>query len=583
MVTITAPVCATTLCAVGGEADSVLGLLFAHSPVPQFVSRADGSIVVANPAYAAFVGSTPDAVVGSVPADVTHADDVPELIRLGGQLLRREIDVIKVEVRVRAADGELHWCVATVSLAVDGDDEPLFVSHLEDISARKQAEAELQLSQSQFRLLADSLPVGVLQRDTTGRLVYVNQRWTEITGIAEADALGHDHLELVHPDDRDHLLEASLRLARDGGAYHEQFRVLRPDGGTRWVSSRAVWLPGPDGRPVGYVGSLEDVTERLTAQEEVERLAAIAEATSDLVGVIDHRGWVVYANRAARDVYGLDHLGARVHSTKLYAPASVERFFASVMPQLLAQGQWSGELEMFRKDGEVLRVWQTMAAHLGPDGALQHISAVGRDVTEQRRQHDALAHRATHDVLTGLPNRALLLDVLGEAVNRELSAGTSVAVLFIDLDRFKTVNDELGHDVGDDLLRTVAERFSSVLRPRDVVARLGGDEFVVLCPDLSTPEQGADVARRLLDALTSSPIEVRGRSIPITASVGVTVSSGGPDHHPEGLLREADAAMYRAKSLGRSRFELYDDALRADLTIAPAPPPPQAVTLSPPS
>ena len=561
--------------AVDGDADRVLGLLFAHSPVPQFVSRADGSIVVANPAYAAFVGATPEAVIGSGPTDVTHPDDVRDLIRLGGQLLRGEIDILRLEVRVRAADGEMRWCVATVSLAVDEAGEPLFISHLEDISARKRTEADLRLSQSQFRLLADSLPVGVLQRDTSGRLVYVNQRWTEITGITEDDALGQDHLELVHPDDREHLLEASIRLAREGGAYHEHFRVVRPDGGIRWVSSRAVWLPGPNGRPVGYVGSLEDVTERLTAHEEVERLAAIAEATSDLVGVVDNRGWVVYANRAARDVYGLDRLGDdRVHSNEIYTPASVERFYASVLPQLLTRGQWSGELEMFARDGEVMRVWQTMAAHLGPDGALQHISAVGRDVTEQRRLHDALAHRATHDVLTGLPNRALLLDVLGEAVNRELAAGSSVAVLFIDLDRFKAVNDELGHDVGDDLLRAVAERFSSVLRPRDVVARLGGDEFVVLCPDLSTPEQGAEVARRLLEALTAEPVDVRGRSIPITASVGVTVSSGGPDHHPEGLLREADAAMYRAKSLGRSRFELYDDSLRTDLASAPVSPRP---------
>jgi diguanylate cyclase (GGDEF)-like protein/PAS domain S-box-containing protein len=433
---------------VAGEAGELSGLLFKHSPVPQFVSRADGAIVVANPAYAALVGGTPQSVVGSGPADVTHPDDLREVLRLGGLLLDREIDVFEVEARVYGPDKDERWCVVTCTLAIGDDGQPLFVSHLLDITQRKEADAKLAISQARFRLLADSLPVGVHQRDRQGLLVYVNQRWAHITGISESDAIGRDHIEIVHADDREQLLRASLRLARDGGTYHEQFRIVRPDGEIRWVSSRSVWLPGDDGQPLAYVGSLEDITGLLEAE------------------------------------------------------------------------------------------------------------------VQQKRLEEELAHQATHDALTGLPNRALLLGELGRAVDASAADGT-VAVLFIDLDRFKSVNDELGHDVGDELLRQVADRLSSVLRPSDVVARLGGDEFVVLCPDVAGLEQAAEVASRLLGAVSLRPIPVRGSWIHVTASVGITVSSGGPDHHPEGLLREADAAMYRAKALGRDRFEVFDAALRS--------------------
>jgi diguanylate cyclase (GGDEF)-like protein len=242
------------------------------------------------------------------------------------------------------------------------------------------------------------------------------------------------------------LLEASRRLARDGGDYVEQFRIVRPDGSERWVSSRAVWIPGDDGRPLFYVGSLEDITGVLAAMEE------------------------------------------------------------------------------------------------------------------QKRLESELAHRATHDVLTGLPNRALLLAELHRTVGAA-DAGP-VAVLFVDLDRFKSVNDELGHGVGDSLLRQVADRLSDALRPSDVVARMGGDEFVVLCPDVGGMEAAIDVAVRLLGAVSREPVMVDERKIDVTASIGVTVSSAGATEHPEGLLREADAAMYRAKALGRDRFEVFDAALR---------------------
>jgi two-component system CheB/CheR fusion protein len=266
----------------------------------------------------------------------------------------------------------------------------------------------------------------------------------------------------------------------------------------------------------------------------------------------------VWANEAARVTHGITADRFPIHSAKLYTQESVDRFFEHILPVLRRGDRWMGELEMYAADGGVISIWQSLAPQLDVEGQLVSISAVGRDLTDRKRREADLTHRATHDMLTGLPNRALLLDRLHQAVDLvRSSAAGEVAVLFIDLDRFKTVNDELGHDAGDELLRVVAERLAGALRTVDVVARLGGDEFVVLCPGLGRAE-AEDVALRLLDALSSSPVDIGGRQVEVTASVGLTVTTGSRDHHAEGLLREADVAMYQAKAQGRNRFEVYD-------------------------
>jgi diguanylate cyclase (GGDEF)-like protein/PAS domain S-box-containing protein len=416
-----------------------LQVLFEHAPVAQFVSDAEGAIVVANAAYASLVGSTVDEAVGSVPADVTHPDDLRRLLREGGRLLAGEVDRFDLELRVRTADGSYRWCLATCSSARSPAGDLLFVSQLLDVDDRRRAEEELAAS-----------------------------------------------------------------------------------------------------------------------REQVNRLAAIAETTSDLVGMVDADGWVVWANEAARATHGIPLAALPVRSTTLYTEESLRRYFEEIHPKLLRGERWIGELDMFAADGRVISIWQNLAPQLDADGELVSIAAVGRDLTERKRREAELAHRATHDVLTGLPNRALLLDRLERAMDRvRSSASDEVALLFIDLDRFKAVNDELGHDAGDELLRVVAERLAGALRTVDVVARIGGDEFVVLCPGLSRAE-AEDVALRLLRAVSSTPVVVRGQVVEVTASVGVTVAAGTPDDHAEGLLREADAAMYQAKARGRNRFEVYD-------------------------
>jgi diguanylate cyclase (GGDEF)-like protein/PAS domain S-box-containing protein len=436
---------------------------------------------------------------------------------------------------------------------------------LSDITERKLAEDALRESETRLRTLTQSLPVGVFHTDLHGALLYVNPKWSEITGVAQAAAIGRRAHEIVHPDDLARIVSSYSAAIAGGATYHDRYRIITAAGDVRWVSSHGGRTRDPEtGALSGFIGSIEDVTPLVSAQEELTRLAAIVESTSDLVGVVDlGTGRIDYLNRAGRRLFGLPlDEPLDIRTADLYEPAAFELWTTMIQPALERGETWTGELPMRRKDGTVIQVWQTVASSYRADGTLAQVSAVGRDVTERRRLEAELAHQATHDALTDLPNRALLLDHLELALVRAARDGKLVALLFLDLDRFKQVNDTLGHDVGDRLLIGVADRIVEGLRPADTVARLGGDEFVILCEDVDDEHHAVAIAQRVVGALESVSFLVDDAELSITASVGIALSPGGDDAHPEALLRDADAAMYRAKDHGRARLELFDESMR---------------------
>jgi diguanylate cyclase (GGDEF)-like protein/PAS domain S-box-containing protein len=409
------------------------------------------------------------------------------------------------------------------------------------------------------------LPLGVFQSSLDGHLLYVNPRWSEITGVPAEAAVGSGTLELVHPDDLARISSARQRQAHERGSFHEQFRMVTASGEVRWVSVHATSaVDDRTGELTGFIGSMEDITPLVNAQEEMERLVGIVESTSDMVGVADaETGRLQYLNRSARELLGYEHADlGELTALDLYADSAKGMWNNTIMPALLAGGTWNGELSMVTADGRMLEVWQTIAAKRRSDGQMAQISSVGRDVTERRRLEAALAHQATHDALTGLPNRAFLLDQLGPALTRAPNHGVVVAVLFFDLDHFKAVNDTFGHDAGDDLLVAVAARIEQVLRPDDVLVRVSGDEFAVLCKGVVDAHHAVAVAQRVLSMIEAQPFALGKGEIDITASAGIALSSGGEDANPEAILRDADAAMYRAKDLGRARLELFDESMR---------------------
>ena len=459
----------------------------------------------------------------------------------------------------------MHWCLLNaVPLYHEGKSRPYAgVLSFNEITEGKEATDALRDSEDRFRTLTESIPVAVYQADTEGRVVYVNPQWAVITGSAEHPTTYEQAMAPVHPDDVRGVVSGLRRVLTEGHSYHDQYRIVTPDGSLRWLNNRGTATRDENGTITGIIGSIEDVTALVAAQEQNARLAGIIESTSDLVGITDAKSQrLIYLNAAARRVFGLlDVEVGTVNGFDLYSSSAAELYRQQILPTLLRGETWSGELTMLTGDGVEIEAWQSIVPTLRPDGTLDQISTVGRDVTERRRFEKDLAHQATHDSLTGLPNRVLLLDHLELALARAQRDNRLVALLFLDLDRFKQVNDTQGHDAGDELLAQAARRISRVVRPSDTVARLGGDEFVILCDDVDDEAHATAVAHRVAAAIEARPFVLGDIEMPVSASIGIALSVGG-EAHPEALLRDADAAMYRAKDLGRARLEIYDESMR---------------------
>jgi diguanylate cyclase (GGDEF)-like protein/PAS domain S-box-containing protein len=539
------------------------------APVGQVITELDGTLVEVNKAFLALMGSSRAELFARDPRSLFHPDDLAEMSRQVERLRRGDTQYFESQRRLVRSDGSTLWAAGGTTLIKEGSKQYLHFA-IQDITERRLAEEALRESEARFRTLTEALPVGVYRASPDGRLLYVNPKWSEITGLSEAEAVGRSVRRLIHEDDRAGVFKSYQDSLERDEPYHARYRIVRPDGELRWVSTHGAAIADEGSRaPSGFLGSIEDITSLVEVQEERARLASIVESTSDLVGIIDvDTGRLEYLNEAARALLGLDHHDDQdAHSSEFYEPEAFEIWTSVVRPTLERGETWTGEMPMRAADGSPIQVWQSIAGTFRADGSLAQVAAVGRDVTERRRLEAELAHRATHDDLTDLPNRTLLLDHLALALARASRDRRLVALLFLDLDRFKQVNDSLGHQTGDQLLSAVAERIGDVLRPADTVARLGGDEFVVLCEDVEDEHHAVAIAQRVMTAIEGEPFALKGVSLAVTASVGVALSAGREDAHPEALLRDADAAMYRAKDHGRARYELFDESMRQRAAI----------------
>ncbi len=303
--------------------------------------------------------------------------------------------------------------------------------------------------------------------------------------------------------------------------------------------------------------------ERNRGSAERRQLVAIIEATPDIIWTATPDGTLKFMNAAGRRLLPVGAEDADVNVLDLYTPQARRLVENEGIPEARVHGVWTGETVLRGRDNEEIIASEIIVAHRGPSGRLLYFSTIARDISERKRIEARLAHLARFDTLTDLPNRDLLLDRLEQAIQRARRHRRILAVLFLDLDDFKSVNDTLGHAAGDELLRSVADRLADTLRAEDTVARLGGDEFVVIVEELSGMEQ-LDTVLGKIEALFRVPFEINGSTIHATASVGATVYTLGDDDAAT-LLRQADAAMYQAKAAGRDTHRFYSHELQLRL------------------
>ncbi|WP_240318509.1 EAL domain-containing protein [Lysobacter sp. TY2-98] len=371
----------------------------------------------------------------------------------------------------------------------------------------------------------------------------------------------------IHPEDFERVLTQLRRHLRgETPVFESQHRVLDPDGEWIWVRARGRAVERDDeGRAIRIAGTARDVSATRRAERDRRVASEVLRSMAEAVAVFDDDFRFISVNPAFTRMTGYTEGEVAGQQTSLIdSRQHDEVVYRQMREELQRDGRWSGELWQRRKDGSEFLCWLQASVVLDNAGQRGHWVAVLSDITDQKRAEQELRYLANYDTLTGLPNRALLLERLSRAIARARRQETRIAVLFLDLDRFKDINDSLGHAAGDAILRATAGRLRHALGGRHVVARLGGDEFTVVMEHVEDLDEAETVARQLL-ASFESPLDAGDlRDVIISPSIGVALYPDDADT-PSDLLKHADTAMYQAKAQGRRTYMRYSGTMDVDI------------------
>jgi diguanylate cyclase (GGDEF)-like protein/PAS domain S-box-containing protein len=535
--------------------------------VPGVVYRVGpgGIVEFVSDAATDITGFPPKRFIG-LPFDSWSDIICPEDRRMQRRIVKEAIQAgrpYEVEYRIVDAWGIERWVLESGQPQGQPDSPDFRIDGIiYDVSERKHNEMQIEELLTEQGVILDNVMFGVMfvrQR----HVVSVNRRCEELFGYTGGAMVGSPTAMLyADPDQADAIVQRNYAPLAEGRKVEEERQYRRQDGSLFWclVSGRALDPAHPH---AGSIWVYADITERKQADEKLRLWATALEHIADGVMVIDLHGKIITTNQAFTQITGYtqaESLGQ--HSSLTSSDRHDARFYEALWSDLAETGFWRGEIWNTRKNGEVYLEWLTVSAVRDDSGEVTHYVAVFSDITRAKEAQSKLDHLAHHDPLTALPNRLLFHDRLQHALQQAARNKTELAVLFIDLDRFKNVNDTLGHHVGDALLKQVATALSASLREGDTLARLGGDEFIVLLENADGERGASHVAGKLV-SMFEQPFIVSEYELFVTCSVGVSL-------YPHDalnlnmLIRNADVAMYQAKARGRNNFQFYTPSMTGD-------------------
>lgn len=432
----------------------------------------------------------------------------------------------------------------------------------QDISERHRAAERLQSAHQLLENVINTVPHYVFWKDRQSRYLGCNLVFARSAGLESPDDIigKDDHAlawrafaDLYRRDDQEVMTSKTPKL-------HIIEPINMAEGEHRWLDTSKVPLRDSQGKVIGVLGVFQDITERLQAEEKLRQAAKVFESTMEGVVITDAEGNIVAVNPAFTEITGFSEEEALGNNPRIrQSGRHDESFYNAMWSSILQTGSWRGEIWNRRKTGEIYPEWLTINSVNDETGKLINYVGVFADISQLKHSEAELDYLAHHDPLTELPNRLLLSARLDHAIQHARRESTSVAVLFLDLDRFKTVNDSLGHPAGDKLLKLVASILSGIVRNADTVSRLGGDEFVIVLEGISDTRNVSDVAEKILKALNKR-FDLDGQGVFIGASIGISVYPED-GHDATTLLQNADAAMYQSKEEGRNTIRLYNAGL----------------------
>ncbi len=516
----------------------------------------DGRIVFANRRAAElFAAASPGDLVGRPALDLMHPASRTEAEARTRRVLAEGGSAPPRELRYRRLDGSWFWGEGRPA-AVRCGGQPAVLVIIRDVTERRRAE-------ERFRDFAELASDWFWETGPDLRYTWFSPDVEAKTGVPAEWHYGKTRAEIAGPGSDPAVIAENMRVMQERQPYRDLEFQRRGPTGDHWIRSNGKPVFDEDGRFLGYRGTGRDITAEkqaeLALRESEERYRRLVELAPDAV-VVHVRGIIRYANRRAAEYVGLASPEQLVGRSVLefVHPEDRERVRARWDRIDTSGGPVpAAEIRIVRADG--IERWIETRATPVVDRGEAAVLLVATDITDRRRSEERLAYLARHDALTGLANRMLVVDRLGQAVRLAAREGHLAALLLVDLDGFKGLNDTFGHLFGDRVLQLVADRMRSELRACDTVGRLGGDEFAVVLPHVQS-SVGAELVAERLGRSLGRPFTIEGRSCRIAASIGIAL---GPEHaaDAEGLLRRADLALYRAKALGRGGWAMFEGGM----------------------
>jgi len=438
------------------------------------------------------------------------------------------------------------------------ENAPAFVIGLRDITARKHAEIALRESQQRFETLARLAPVGIFKCDRSGTCDFVNKRGCEIIGLENSEQ-PVNWLEHVCAMDREQVCQQWQRCIVEAQPFNSQFRFEHDDESVHWVIATAE--AEADTPQTVFNGTFTDISELKRNEASLSQAAAVLETTHEGVVITDTECRIQMVNRAFTDITGYqpqECIG--LSPSFLRSGLHDDDFYDAMWHDITHKGHWQGEIWNRRKNGEIYPQLMGISQVKDREGIITNYAAVFTDITQLKASERELQFLAHHDPLTQLPNRILFISRLQHAIDISQRQNGRLAVLMMDLDRFKAVNDTFGHPAGDELLKLVAECLTERLRATDTVCRIGGDEFVILLEKISHQEDAARISSEIISTLNETWHLSNAHEAHIGASIGIALF---PEHGATTteLLQHADNALYLAKKEGRNRYKYFSEAL----------------------
>ncbi|HKP75996.1 MAG TPA: PAS domain S-box protein, partial [Longimicrobiaceae bacterium] len=531
------------------------------------LSDLDGRITDWNPAAERIYGWARDEVLGRTAVELWM--DPAE----AGALNQHILDALEAdgrwqgEVRFVRSDGSRGVSETLVIPLLDPQGRRIGALGVNrDVTERKRAEEALRASEERFRLiLTGTQQVFFYQHGLDGSYEYLSPSVRDVLGWDADELVGRPYTVLHTGHESDASVDANTALTVATATPNTYLVFARHRDGHTVALELVETAVRRSGRVRGVQGFARNVTERIRAEEALreseERYRSLFEESRDAVYMSTTDGRLLSANQAMLEMFGLDAAELpSVRMADLYAdPADRQQFRDEIFRTGYVRDY---EVRLRRRDGTAVHCLISSTLRRTPVGEVVGFHGIIHDITQRKEAEEQLAYGALHDALTRLPNRALFVDRLTQALERVRRGGPPFAVLFLDIDRFKVVNDSLGHALGDQLLVSIAQRMEALLQPGDTVARFGGDEFTLLIDGVAGPIEATHTAARVLEAL-AEPFALDRHEVFTSASVGIAVSTTGAEE-PEVLLRNADAALSRAKALGKNRYEVFDRAMHAE-------------------